>query len=129
MFCYNFNWLTNQDQWYQPFIINNRIIDQYTLDDFRMGKSPYECLFNAGWHFSYFQSIPDLIRKVESFSHSEYNKEEIKDKDYIKSCIKDGLFFLNNIEATRLRKNTNFDLPDSWKEIQNKLENSYNVYT
>ena len=34
-----------------------------------------------------------LIRKFESFSHTEYNIDLYKNKEYLLRCIKDGKIF------------------------------------
>lgn len=41
----------------------------------------------SGWHFSYFMSVNDLVRKLESFSHQELNTPRYKDKNNILNLI------------------------------------------
>ena len=43
---------------------------------------------NGGWHFSYLMSPTQIKKKIETFAHSEYNKEEYKNLKNIESCIK-----------------------------------------
>lgn len=69
----------------------------------------------GGWHFSYFGTLDKIIEKLESFTHSEYNKSEYKNKDNIIKAIREGkdLFNrggnedLNIITETYLPKYTN----------------------
>lgn len=42
---------------------------------------------NGGWHLSYFMSVDEIVKKIESFSHTEYNTDYMKDKTRIKKCI------------------------------------------
>lgn len=44
----------------------------------------------GGWHFSYLGGVELIIRKLEAFAHSEYNKDEYKDPKKIEEAIKSG---------------------------------------
>jgi hypothetical protein len=43
------------------------------------GRIPQVKCF-GGWHFSYVSSAEDIVKKIESFCHREFNTEEIKGK-------------------------------------------------
>lgn len=45
---------------------------------------------NGGWHFSYLGGVERIIKKLESFAHTEYNKEEFKDPKKIEEAIANG---------------------------------------
>jgi beta-1,4-mannosyl-glycoprotein beta-1,4-N-acetylglucosaminyltransferase len=45
---------------------------------------------NAGWHFSFFGNVDQIIEKIEATAHQEYNKDEFKNKENIKECVKLG---------------------------------------
>ena len=45
---------------------------------------------DAGWHFSYLGGPEKIIYKIESFSHSEFDNDNIKDKDRIKDRVANG---------------------------------------
>lgn len=45
---------------------------------------------HAGWHLSYFTDHQGIKGKIESFSHQEYNKDEIKNDSHIRHCIETG---------------------------------------
>lgn len=45
---------------------------------------------DGGWHFSYLGGIERIIQKIESFAHTEYNKNQYKDCEYLKQCITNG---------------------------------------
>lgn len=46
---------------------------------------------DAGWHFSYFSDIDNIIYKIESFAHTEYNQEEYKSLKAIKYRMENGI--------------------------------------
>ena len=46
---------------------------------------------NDGWHFSYFSDINNIIYKIESFAHTEYNEDEYKSLETIKHRIENGI--------------------------------------
>lgn len=50
---------------------------------------------NGGWHLSYFMNPKEIAHKIESFSHTEYDTEEIKDLDRIKKCIEEKTDLFN----------------------------------
>ena len=50
----------------------------------RTEGSRYHVRKGAGWHLSYYMGLPDLARKLESFSHSEYDSAEFKAADHIR---------------------------------------------
>jgi len=45
---------------------------------------------NAGWHFSFLGGVQMIIKKLEAFAHSEYNKQEYKDAKSIEDAITSG---------------------------------------
>ena len=45
---------------------------------------------NGSWHFSYIGNPERIIKKIESFSHSEYNTDQIKNKEKIIETIEEG---------------------------------------
>jgi hypothetical protein len=50
---------------------------------------------NGGWHFSYLGGAGQIIAKLESFSHQEYNRDEYKDSDRIQETIRRGADIFN----------------------------------
>ena len=43
-------------------------------------------IINGGWHFSYMQTPEQILNKLKSFSHGEYNKVNIN-QEYIEEKI------------------------------------------
>ena len=53
-------------------------------------KQKINIITNGGWHFSYLGDVNDIIDKVETFSHEEYNKDKYKNEEYIQKAIEEG---------------------------------------
>ncbi len=47
----------------------------------------------GGWHFTWVFSMEDLIRKIESTAHQEFNNDSYKNPAYIQEMIKAGRDF------------------------------------
>jgi len=45
---------------------------------------------NGGWHFTWVFSLDDIVKKLESTAHQEFNDVKRKDFNYIKSIIESG---------------------------------------
>ena len=50
---------------------------------------------NGGWHFSYLKKPIDIKKKIESFAHSELNKEKFKNIENIEKNILQGADLYN----------------------------------
>lgn len=53
-------------------------------------KEKVTIIKNGGWHFSYLGGLDAIIKKIESFAHTEYNKDEYKNPEYLKKTIEQG---------------------------------------
>ena len=52
-------------------------------------------IIKGGWHFSFLQKPDDIINKIQSYSHGEFNIEEITNKKNIEEKIKSGKDIFN----------------------------------
>jgi GT2 family glycosyltransferase len=50
----------------------------------------FQLLEHGGWHFSFLGSAETIVKKIEAFSHTEYNSPEFKNVDNLLSCISQG---------------------------------------
>jgi beta-1,4-mannosyl-glycoprotein beta-1,4-N-acetylglucosaminyltransferase len=71
---------------------------------------------NGGWHLSYFGSIDFIIKKIESFSHQEYNNQSYLNKTQLMDKIKNGVNFLNNTSLVYIPIEENRNLPYKYDE-------------
>ena len=51
-------------------------------------------IIKGGWHFSFLQTPDQILEKIKSFSHGEFNSEEI-DKRKIEAKISDNIDIFN----------------------------------
>lgn len=132
-FYYNFRWCKNQD-WYYAFIINTTYLANHPLfqtdgetllssfSEIRVAAPRTRVMPMAGWHCSYFASKEDLKRKLESFSHREFDREEFKTSEYLEKCINNGKDIANRGPSEDCRR---FDdpssLPRNWQTLQQML--------
>ena len=50
---------------------------------------------NAGWHFSFLKKPKDILKKIKSYAHSEYNKPEFTNEKKIEELIKNKVDIFN----------------------------------
>ena len=46
---------------------------------------------DSGWHFSYIGGAESIALKIESFSHAEFDNDQIKDRDRLNKVIESGM--------------------------------------
>lgn len=108
MFMYN---LRNKQMipWHRPYIAKVKTILQQTPSWLRSrdekhiyhnfttrpnGNYPEihsQLFIDGGWHLSYFMNANQIVNKIESFGHTEYNSAKIKDLARIQKCIDDEI--------------------------------------
>jgi hypothetical protein len=126
-FYYNLNHHF-KERWTAPFFINDillkrtRSIQYYRYEN----ASKTSCIIECGWHFSYFQSAEEIVRKLSSFCHAEYNREKYKDIEHIRACISKGkdLFGRVKKELHRSSEKEIEDVPESVKFLSRNLESA-----
>ena len=64
-----------------------------------------------------------IIRKIESFAHTECNIDKYKNKEYLLKCIQEGKNILN--EDEQFIKTEDDELPAEYKTFQEKIDNFY----
>ena len=82
--------------WYSGKIARYKDIIDYTPQQIRSTKD-IRIIKNAGWHFSFLGGIDNIIYKIQSFSHQEWNNEK-----YLNEKIKQKIFLGKDL----------FDRPD-----------------
>ena len=69
-------------------------------------------MYDAGWHFSYFTTPEKILKKIQSFSHTEFNTPEFADISHIEDCINRGVDLFNRMDDENLTQNDKFDLSE-----------------
>ena len=113
MFMYKLN-LKNlgENNWIGSKItLKKNISTMQSLRDLKFKKYPFWRIdkknlqiIQGGWHFSFLQTPQDIKKKIQSFSHGEFNIDNIVNQENIKEKISQGIdifnrgFQLNRIE-------------------------------
>lgn len=66
-----------------------------SLKRYLFKKWMVQTIREGGWHFTWIASIENIILKLESFAHQEFNKPEYKDPEMIKQKIASGHEIIN----------------------------------
>jgi len=97
----------------QPFFRIDKIFKENYISDFEIIK-------NGGWHFSWLKSTENIILKIKSYAHTEYNIPLFKNKKYISKCIKNHVSFFDVREKLQ-RQNINVSFPNYIKNNKSLL--------
>ena len=96
MFMYKLNLQNlNESNWIGSKItLKKNITTMQELRDLKFKKYPFWRfdkrnlqIIKGGWHFSFLQKPEDIITKIKSFSHGEFNENNIIDKKKIEKKI------------------------------------------
>jgi hypothetical protein len=115
---YGFNWKKNS-WWYHPFVINDKGTKNLSYSKVRLTFNNF--FQDAGWHITYCFSVNNNIKKLESFAHTELNKSEYKNKNYMLTCMLSGRSFLSIDKQDILIPTYGKDLPEGWEIFQDKI--------
>lgn len=121
-YYYNFNWYIKD--WVFPFVVTDKTLQKpLTLQQVRDKQCPIAGALRCGWHFSYCMSLAEIQRKLESFSHTEYNTEEYKSEAHIADCIRQGKDLFKRTNYT-LQWRSSSHLPNEFREFEESLKAS-----
>jgi len=72
-------------------------------------KKNIQLINNGGWHFSFLKDPDSIRKKIISYSHQEFNKEEFTNIDLIKKKISSGEdLFQRNISYKKVNLDETF---------------------
>jgi len=128
LFYYKFNLINPNMFWYGSRIVVKKYLQTpQWLRNFKVKKRLFgfidrgiKVIENGGWHFTYLKKPEDIKKKIESFAHSEFNKEEFKNLQKIERCIKNGTDLYN--------RNLTFKKTDISNEFPSYLVNNLEKY-
>jgi len=121
MYYYSYQWLSRDSaDWPHPQATYYQGGETIKPQDLRMGDHPNK-LYNAAWHCSYcFSSLDEIVQKIASFSHSELNRPEFKDRSAILERARYGLDLFNRSESIYDLVDNNPDIPEVLKNNKEK---------
>ncbi|KAL0943690.1 glycosyltransferase family 17 [Colletotrichum truncatum] len=121
IYYYSYQWLARND-WAHPQATVYRGADTVLPDELRSNANDYHFPY-GGWHCSYcFSTVKEMAQKINSFSHSEYNKPEFKDPDNIVEVARRGLDIFRRPDSHFDRVENNQDIPDYIKRNPEKFK-------
>ena len=100
MFMYKINLQNlNESNWIGSKICLKKNLPQpQKLRDLKFKKYPFWRIdkrnlqiIDGGWHFSFLQSPEDIIKKIKSYSHGEFNTKKNTDLEKINQKINDNI--------------------------------------
>ena len=117
MFMYKLNLQNlNESNWMGSRIAKKKHIK--SMQDFRNLKFKYypfwridkynQQIINGGWHFSYMQTPEQILEKVKSFSHGEYNNSSLSEKYIEEKIIKNEDIFSRGIKLKKITIDNNY---------------------
>lgn len=121
MYYYSFQWLSrDSSDWPHPQATYYRGVETINPQDLRMEDHPNK-LYNGAWHCSYcFSRLDEIVKKIASFSHSELNLPEFKDRSAILEKVRHGLDLFNRAESKYDFVDNNLDVPEVLKRNKEK---------
>ena len=121
MYYYSFQWLQREDWAHPQAMLWKGLEDTMPADVLRMGAASQPHMYNAAWHCSYcLKSLADMVNKVTSFSHTEFNKPEFRDPQKILNRVRKGLDFFDRPDSFFDRVENNEDVPEFLKKNKEK---------
>ncbi|KAF6805368.1 glycosyl transferase family 17 protein [Colletotrichum musicola] len=121
IYYYSYQWLGRND-WNHPQATVYRGADTVLPDDLRSNANDFH-FPHGGWHCSYcFSTVEELAQKINSFSHSELNKPEFKDPNYIIEVARRGKDMFGRDDSIFDRIEDNHDVPDYVKRNKDKFK-------
>ena len=103
--CYYFDWVSRELPWEGTVI--GKFKHMKSPQAFRNARRMLPRLPNGGWHFSYMGGIDRVITKMHSAVECvmlSTKNEKYADKNFIKTAISDGIYFMNDTANKNLVK-------------------------
>ena len=125
-FLYYINYKEIDGVWNGTVLTKYKALDQFNVDEIRNFRNYCPAISNSGWHFSYLGGIEKIILKLKNYSHQEYNKPEIANADFIKTCIKNGYSLNDYYKGRNIVKYAKIKLDRFPKTLKNIIINYKN---
>ncbi len=79
---------------YSLFRIDKLISPRYVMN--------FKIVEKGGWHFGWLRKTSSIIKKLESYAHSEHNTDYYKNESFIEKCINEKKNFFNKKEILEM---------------------------
>ena len=82
---------TGMERWWNGCIASTgKQFKEHSPQQLRDRRNDYQRIKKAGWHFSYLGGLEKIKQKIRSFAHTEFNKEEYLNDEYILKSMEEG---------------------------------------
>ena len=105
--------------WTFPKVVKYKVVKEMTPEDIRLSTNGIR-VQNGGWHFTYFFGIQNIVDKIKSFSHQEFNTDFYTNEKYIEECIKNGKYIFDDVKLEYVEIENNKNLPKNYKLLLNE---------
>ena len=128
MFMYKLNFLNlKENNWHGSKIcLKKNFRSPQWLRNLKFKKYPFwridkynQEIIKGGWHFSFLQTPEQILTKIKSFSHGEFNKESINEKKIQEKILKNEDIFERNTKLKKVTIDNNY--PDYIIDNKKKL--------
>lgn len=129
-FYFNFNWIQRHEKWRLAFVCNHNALLKKSFSGIRIDSreaTDEYIISEGGWHCSFFSSLKDIVRKIESYSHRALDQPIIKGESHISKCLREGIDIFIPLKSKPFRGDTTllrFDpttLPDILLAFQQEV--------
>lgn len=87
---------TGAERWWNGSILSSgKYYKQTTPQTLRDNRNNYKRIKKAGWHFSYLGGVEKIKYKIQSFAHTEFNKDEYLQDEQIVKAMTEGTDIFN----------------------------------
>tara|TARA_B100000575_G_C22995914_1_gene574086 strand:- start:142 stop:954 length:813 start_codon:yes stop_codon:yes gene_type:complete len=104
-------------QWLRSLKVHKKY-NFFRIDKFfsKTYYSNFKIIDNSGWHFGWLMQPDEIIKKVNSYSHTEHNTPLFNNEEYIKKCINNKINFLD--------KNDILEISNDMEKLPNFVKNN-----
>jgi beta-1,4-mannosyl-glycoprotein beta-1,4-N-acetylglucosaminyltransferase len=114
MFYYSLKWLTGYP-WYGTVVTTFNHLQKMTPQGHRDKRASLPRFTPGGWHLSYFKTVAEIQRKLQSFAHQEFNRPEFVNADHVTYCMTAGRDIIDS--AYQFRTVGDVFFPDYFRQI------------
>jgi beta-1,4-mannosyl-glycoprotein beta-1,4-N-acetylglucosaminyltransferase len=128
-YYYSFQWIYRGEEWHHPQATIYDGDNTIRPENLRMGHGDTDeteldkaNLWNASWHCSScFATIEQMLNKLSSFSHTNWNSPEIRDPTRIVRVVQNGLDLYEDGREFYDRVESNPDIPEFIRANEEKF--------
>jgi beta-1,4-mannosyl-glycoprotein beta-1,4-N-acetylglucosaminyltransferase len=81
--------------WNGSIVCTGKQFQSVTPQQLRDNRNVYKSIAKGGWHFSYLGGIEKIKYKIQSFAHTEFNREEYLTDENIIAAMEKGIDIFN----------------------------------